>query len=373
MTNTPMQEGRPQTMNGYNFNADLLQVARLAASLNQTSLSKQLGVAQNTLSRWESGIREPSEDEINRIADALGRPVSFFYRTERPLAVDAALMFHRKRAKTKQSTLQTLHAKLNVTRLAIASLLKQLADWEVRFHRMPIEDFSSAAEVAKLLRASWQVKAGPIRNLVEMVEAAGGIVIRFDFGTQDIDAVGWWPWDTPPLMFLNSSAPADRVRFSLAHELGHLIMHEVPSTTMESEADLFASEFLVPQASARTELRDIKPAKLWQLKQRWRVSGQCLVRRASDAGTIDERRYKSLMCYFSKQGWRKVEPYPIDAESSSTLTRILGAFTSDLGYSHVELRELMGVTDDELATLFSVVPNRPRLRLITEEVRRKPR
>ena len=373
MIHTRMQAGRPQTMNGNNFNADLLQVARLAASLNQTDLSQQLGVGQNTLSRWESGLRVPSEDEIDRIAETLGRPVGFFYRTERPLAVDAGFMFHRKRAKTKQSTLQTLHAKLNVTRLAIASLLKQLADWEVRFHRMPIEDFSSAAEVAQLLRASWQVNKGPIRNLVEMVEAAGAVVVSFDFGTRDIDAVGWWPWDTPPLMFLNSSAPADRVRFSLAHELGHLVMHEVPSNTMEPEADLFASEFLVPEASAKTELRDITPAKLWQLKQRWRVSGQCLVRRASDAGTIDERRYKSLMCYFSKQGWRKAEPYPIDTESSSTLSRIMGAFTSDLGYSETELRELMGVTSDELATLFALKAPRPTLRLVTEDLKRKPR
>lgn len=360
-------------MNGSNFNADLLQVARLAASMNQTELSRRIGVGQNTLSRWESGIREPSEDEIEKIAEALGRPVGFFYRTERPLSVDAGFMFHRKRAKTKQSTLQSLHAKLNITRLSIASLVKQLADWDVRFYRMPIEEFSSAAEVARLLRTSWQVNKGPIRNLVEMVEAAGAIVVTFDFGTRDIDAVGWWPWDTPPLMFLNSSAPADRVRFSLAHELGHLVMHEVPSETMEPEADLFASEFLVPEASARTELRDITPTKLWQLKHRWRVSGQCLVRRASDAGTIDERRYKSLMCYFSKKGWRKAEPYPIDPESSSTLKRIMQAFTTDLGYSQIELRALMGVTDDELASLFNVVPPKPALRLVTNDLKRKPR
>ena len=225
------------------FNPDLLHTARIASGLSQAEAAKLIGVKQNTFSRWEGGLRVPRNEEVEECAFFFRRPLSFFYRPERPLGVDSAFMFHRKRARTKQGDLRKLHAKLNITRLAIASLLKHLADWEVRIPRLPREDYGSAREIATLVRRAWQMNRGPIRNLIELVEGAGAIVVSFDFGTRDVDAVGWWPWDTVPLMFLNSAAPADRIRFSLCHELGHLIMHELPTDTMEEEADQFAGSF----------------------------------------------------------------------------------------------------------------------------------
>lgn len=352
------------------FNAEMLQLARIAASVSQSQLANELGVGQNTLSRWESALRVPSEIEVEHLASILDRPINFFYRSERPLAVDAAFMFHRKRARTPLTKLRPLHARINIARLGLVDILKQIESWDVHVHRLPIEECASATEAARKIRASWQVSPGPIRDLVGLVEAAGAIVFSFDFACHDIDAIGIWPWDTPPLMFINSSAPADRMRFSLAHELGHLVLHQVPSETMESEANEFASELLFPGVSAKTELQNISPDSLWRLKQRWRVSAQCLVRRAKDTKMIDERRYTSLMSYFSRKGWRKQEPFPIDGEEPTTLDRITSAFRYHLGYGVEELRELLGVTSGELSTIFNVRTERPKLRVISDGPRR---
>ncbi len=159
--------------------------------------------------------------------------MEFFYRVERPLGVDKAMLFHRKRARTRQSVLQRFHARVNIVRLAVVSLLKHVSDWSIHVPRMSLDELGCPSEAARKLRASWQINRGPIRDLTGLLESAGAIVVKFDFETPDIDALGLWPWDTVPLIFVNSSSPADRARFSMCHELGHLILHELPSDTME--------------------------------------------------------------------------------------------------------------------------------------------
>jgi hypothetical protein len=77
------------------------------------------------------------------------------------------------------------------------------------------------------------------------------------------------------------------------------------------------------------------------------------------------------MSYFSKKRWRKNEPYPIEEESSSTVDRIVSAFRYHLGYSVDELRDLMGVTADELTSMFNVDTERPGLRLISADTIRR--
>src|SRR5437870_1642062 len=80
----------------------------------------------------------------------------------------------------------------------------------------------------------------PIHNMIRTVESAGALVYRVDFATRLLDAVSHWSPGMPPLFFLNDDAPPDRLRFSLAHELGHVVMHSVPTDNMEKEADRFA-------------------------------------------------------------------------------------------------------------------------------------
>ncbi len=92
------------------------------------------------------------------------------------------------------------------------------------------------------------VPRGPIDNMVELIEENGGIIIHCDFGTDLIDAMSQRIDGLPTLFFVNVNAPADRVRFTLAHELGHMVMHTISVRSdeeMENEADEFAGELFV--------------------------------------------------------------------------------------------------------------------------------
>src|SRR5438105_1614045 len=82
----------------------------------------------------------------------------------------------------------------------------------------------TASDAAITLRRDWGLAPGAVPQLIRLIEDAGGLVLVRDLGSRELDAVTQWIDGEPPLFLINAHAPADRFRFSLAHELGHVIM-----------------------------------------------------------------------------------------------------------------------------------------------------
>ena len=156
-----------------------------------------------------------------------------------------------------------------------------------------------------------------------MLEAAGVVVLVRDFGSALIDAIMSWPDGRVPLVIAGMHAPADRQRFTMAHELGHAVMHQVPTENQESEADRFASELLMPASDIAPALKGVTVPRLAQLKPVWGVSMAALLRRARDLGGISESQYKQVNIEFSKAGYRSREPVELPRESPSLLDAAL--------------------------------------------------
>ena len=112
--------------------------------------------------------------------------------------------------------------------------------------RLDIDEYHDPTEVARQVRSLWRVPSGPIDHLIRLLESVGVLVHTRPLGTAAQDAVSTWPRGRPAIMLVNSGLPPDRLRFTVAHELGHLVMHSMPSDTQEREANLFAAEFLAP-------------------------------------------------------------------------------------------------------------------------------
>lgn len=100
-----------------------------------------------------------------------------------------------------------------------------------------------------------------------------------DLGNQRVDGLSQWTADHPVIV-VNSANPTDRIRWTLAHEIGHLVLHREDSTDdMEKEADAFAAEFLMPEILIRSELANLTLGKAVDLN----VSGACPLRPSSSA------------------------------------------------------------------------------------------
>ncbi len=352
-----------------NFNHDLLRIARQTRGWSQTELSARSGVSQANLSKLENGLIGPTEEVLGRVSKALGFPEDFFFQNDRIIGLPMSVRY-RKRASVGQKTIDRLEAELNIRILHLRKLLDAVElEPELPLPRLDVDDYGGDPErIAELVRRTWLVPSGPIRNLVAWVERAGCIVIHCDFAALKVDGFTVQIPDMPPCIFLNRNMPADRQRFSLAHELGHVVMHQVPSPEMEDEADSFASALLMPERDIRPHLSGprLTIQKLAALKPVWRVSMASLLVRAKDIGAITENQSRYLWRQMSSMGYRRAEPAELDfeMETPSILREILRFHFEELGYTVSDLARALCTSEDDLRALYPLMHTHPQLRVV---------
>jgi Zn-dependent peptidase ImmA (M78 family)/transcriptional regulator with XRE-family HTH domain len=299
-----------------------------------TQLSAKTGFSTPTLSRMEQGQRDVATYEAEILAKGVGYPVATLFEPLPTESLGLPAFYHRKLAAAGGKIVCGVEGRCLMASIGLRNLLKLVeVESPHLIPKLDRDDYGGDPEKAAAhVRLLWQMQRGPIPNLIEVIERAGGLIIHCDFGVDAMDALYQPAPQLPPLFWMNSNKPFDRARFSLSHELGHVVMHHVytDAAIAEEEANKFASAFLMPRADFRSECfaRLDFPA-LAQLKQRWRVSMAAILRRAHDLNIITDSYYKSMLIKMSSM--RKVEPYPISSETPRVLAGLLQKFSAAYG------------------------------------------
>lgn len=294
------------------FNPEMVVLARSFRGMTQADLSKLVNTAQSRVSRIEHGLAEPTDELVESFSDALGFPESFFYQPGHIYALP--VRHHRRRKQIAKATLDRIHAEITIRTMNTAKLLRSVvleSDHDVP--ELDLDEIGATPrDAARIIRERWSIPQGPIPSVMKVLEDAGVLVLLCEFGVSEMDAVGMRVPGLPPLMFVNARLPVDRMRFTVVHELGHLVLHSLPRDDMETEADQFASEFLMPAEEIIASLRNLSLEMLALLKGIWRVSMGALLKRAQDLGVITEQAATRLYKRFSMYGWRRREPPELD-------------------------------------------------------------
>lgn len=303
------------------INPDMLRLGRQLRRMSQAELASALNVSPAVISRSESGIRPFQSELIGELSKVLEQDIEFFFY---PGEIHAASMiFHRRRASTLMREVEYTNAKVNLRRIQVERLLKKTrVRTPRRMFRFDRAGGSSAAEAARQLRAVWQLPVGPIDDLCRILDSAGIFIVFEEDLAEKVDGVSLWPLgqdDGFPIIVLRDGQPPDRERFVLAHELGHLALHHMPSDDFEKDANEFAAEFLMPASDIADDLKDMTLPKAAALKRHWKVSMQALIMRAAHLNAISAAKYKRLMMELSEKGYRKTEPVLLKPENPMLL------------------------------------------------------
>lgn len=255
------------------------------------------------------------------MAHALGQPVAALCRPLFSERLGLSAFYHRKFSSAGVKSVRAIESQCLLDVVAIREMVSMVDLPATRV--VPNIDLDDAkgdpSVVANMLRLAWQLPRGPLANLCETLERAGCLIVHQDFGIPEMDAMYQKVPGLPPLFWVNSRKPWDRVRFSLAHELGHLLLHDERPTDdrlAEEQANAFAAAFLMPAGDFRGECPSrLQIPALIELKRRWRCSMSAIIRRARDVKKVSEPEYTRAMMEMSRRGWRKQEPYPIVGES----------------------------------------------------------
>ncbi len=322
------------------LNPDVLQVARESRGRTQEEVAVAAQVTQGLISKAEKGAATLPPQELAAIADFLEYPQQMFYEPGRVREVGSACLYHRKRKTLPAKVLKKLDARMYVRNINVRKLLDGLeVEGDRMFHTLDPDEYGgSPVEVARALRAAWRLPDGPIPNLTSLIESAGGIVMMEDFGNRKLFGMSCWTTRGHPLFFLNSTVPTDDLRWTMAHELGHLTMHATPpGSDPEEEADAFAGEFLAPSSLFRHDVRGLKLDRLPQLKSYWRISMKGIIKRAQTIGAIDRQAAIRLYKQHSARGYNSAEPYSLSPEPPTLIKTAVNVHLQEYDYSHEEL------------------------------------
>ena len=365
-----VDDGRTMDKQG---NFRMIRLGRELRGLTQTETSRRGGLPQARLSRLETGQAPVSDDDLVALSRALELPAAFFQEP----GVPAAVPLFRKRAIRSAKKLGTIQARLNTAVLIAQRLLDAGVNVD-RAHFFPEPGEFSSDEpqaAAEALRRDWRLPVGRVDNVTALIESAAGLVLPVDFGTSDASAafIGMQGDDARLWFLVNTREDAgDRVRLSLAHELGHAVLHRRLPSMEEGETELQAFSFAAALLLPRQEFDRAVPfdaltlSDARRLKQTFGVSIQAIIRAAYERDRISRARYSSLYKQLSARQWRSQEPDPIPIEAPQVWPQILQVHRETHSFSDADLADIARVDE---ATLGGLFPNdfrpRPRLRAVS--------
>jgi len=345
-----------------------IREARISRGYSLQTLSDEIGVSSQAISQYELGSIKPQPDVLMRLMNTLNFPLNFF---KKPKNLDnncsnSAIYF-----RCMKSTPKKFKEAYSCRVGWVHEIYKYIEKY-VDFPKVNLPDFSryfkedicleDIESIAVELRKHWNVNEVPINKLSELLEENGFVIAHIKYSSKKVDAFSQWYGNTP-YIFLGSETTACRWRFDLAHELGHLILHQNISQEdlnkkevlekIEYEANYFAGAFLLPAKNFSKELISISINYFALLKEKWKVSITAMIKRAQHLNLLTDNQARYLFAKISEKGYKKKEPLddkipfekPYLIKQSIELLIKNKILTTDylldvLAYNKVELDEL---------------------------------
>lgn len=334
-----------------------LVFAREYRGLTQKALAAAInGLSQSNLSKYEKGIESLSDENVERIMQYLKFPMNFLNLC---INNDVENKHYRKRASINAASKKQIDRTI--------SLIAYIFDWMSDFVELPdyklgdydLEQGIAPREVARQIRRQCKLGVEPIRNICTILEANGVFVYFWDCPYEEFDGVSLITDNGFRLIVVNKNHSNDRLRWTLAHELGHCLMHEnialfvSENRDKEKEANEFAAELLLPESETKKAFVGLTIKRLYDFKTYWLTSMGAIVQRANQLGAITNEKYKLIRIEFSRNRWNKTEPISVYLDAPTVFSKMYTLIVDSLHYSSDTMAESMGIPIDIINEIFS--------------------
>ena len=331
--------------------------ARLAAGLTLAGLGAAIGVTHTAIQKFEKGLLIPSSAQLLKLAQACGIRTEYFFRTSQ---ISLQQPQFRKHSSFGQAAQQALVIKVLNQVEKRAELLAAYAQSPLPVFKLVaglprhIADFGQIEAVATQLRSAWRLGMQPIVDLTAILESQGVLVILVDeehVGFSGLTATAQTTdGHTYPIIAISTKWPGDRQRFTLAHELAHLVFagRLDASLNPEKACDRFAGAFLAPRETVLALLgarrHEIEWQEIYALKHEFGLSMLAWLCRAKQCEIISDATYLAMLKTFTAKGWRKQEPgQQIAQEASHLFQHLVYRALGERYITDAKAAELLGI------------------------------
>ena len=335
--------------------ATRLKQARKAAGLSMSALAEKVGISANAIKKYEHGINMPSSGNLIELARALGVRSEYFFR---PIKIKLEDVEYRKHADTPKNLLEQING----------DVIDQAERWIELLNLYPnsvkpvprftlpcslpgsVNSFEGIEAIAKIIRDEWELGQSPIPDLIDTMESKGIMIIstakannkKFDGLAGVAEGI--------PLVVISSHQPGDRQRFTLAHELGHLVLRSrLIGLDEEKACNRFAGAFLLPRPAIIQHLGAYRHAletrELYMLKHEFGISMLAILVRSGQCGIISDNLQKSYYMQFNKDRWRTQEPgNPYPNEKTILYKQLVYRALGESYIGESKAAELLGIS-----------------------------
>ena len=311
-----------------------IKEAREEAGMSQSQLAASIGITRAGISKIEAGSTvNPSAETIALLSAKLNKPIDFFYTEYIDDFSIETTPTYRSFANTSKKDNERVDIIIRRLSYFIGYIFKIVYDREVKLPDMPINPSSkpiSNEEIENLaaeVRTCWKIPEGPVLNLINRVENNGIICLGFDL-PETIDSVNVsikfseCTYSLHPVIIYNNNLTYYRQRFTIAHEIGHIMLHSKWTeaeykdnhTIAEKQAHRFATALMMPANVFRSTVGKTTVNGALSIKNLWGMSIAAIGRRMWETGKLSDDRYKSFCIDLSQRKWRKEEPGDRDIE-----------------------------------------------------------
>ena len=295
--------------------SERLKSARIMKGYSLQDLADALDkrVSKQALNKYEQGLMKPDSEVLMLICNALEVRPDYFTR-ETSITLENVefrklkKLSSKESARIKEKTIDILERYFELEDILgiDQQFVNPIADIEINSY----EDVERAADK---MREVWELGEDPLNNVIELLEDNNIKVIEIE---SEPEFVGLATWEgiKNPVVVVNSNLGLDRKRFTVLHELGHILMkvNHLPEKEREHYCHDFAGAMLIPKKSLIKELgpsrSQIYLNELIYLKKQFGASIQAIMFRAKHLGIVSESFFKNFMIHFSMMGYKKKEP-----------------------------------------------------------------
>lgn len=300
-----------------------LKEARLARGYTVTALAEKIGISKQTISKYELGQSSPSSETMIKYCNFLNFDINFFMFNNEDSSNNYGTIFFRSLKSAESQVREEIKIRIKWT-----NYIYQYINEFIEFPKLNLPDFEEKSlenldlykieDIADKLREYWNIGKGPINNLSVLLEQNGIILCNSNINNVKVDACSEVINNTAIFFIRTNAISACRLRFDLAHELGHLILHsEITKEELENkeildriekEANMFASAFLLPREEFSNEVLALSLDHFVNLKSRWKVSIAAMIYRCKELGIFSDSQVLYLRKQISLKKWRTIEP-----------------------------------------------------------------
>ena len=341
-----------------------LKLARKRSGLSLRGLAEAIehAVTAQAIGRYERGEMLPGSATALKLAKALGVPLSYLFS---PSEIRLEGVEFRKLAATRAQERAMVEATVldHLDRYLLIEELLEIGShvWDrPEGAPFPVTDLNGAESAAQRVRDAWSLGRDAIPNMAELFEEHGIKVLRLDFPLS-VDGltcqVARPDREQVPVIVGSASKSVERRRFTLAHELGHMIMAVKGDLDEEKACQRFASALLMPRDALLLEVGQRRHAfgytEITEIKRLFGVSAAALIVRLRDLGVITEGTLQSVFRGIGRT-WRKAEPAPLpeDEEPRRFQRLVLRALAEDI-ISLPKAAELLRKSTGEVSRIMS--------------------